>query len=231
MDAKQLSKRLATVAKYVPEHARMADIGSDHAYLPAFLALQGKISFAVAGEVVKGPYENAVHEIKSQNLDHVITARLADGLDAVNLDDQIDTLTIAGMGGTLITKILEHGLAKLSTVTRLILQPNVGEYGLRKWLMEHDYEIIAEEILAEDGHTYEVIVAQPATDPIMYTEAQLLFGPYLVQQQGDVFQAKWQEQLTHLKQSIQHMEAAKNPPLDKIKTFRSEVKTIQEVLA
>jgi Predicted SAM-dependent methyltransferase len=73
MDAKQLSKRLATVAKYVPEHARMADIGSDHAYLPAFLALQGKISFAVAGEVVKGPYENAVHEIKSQNLDHVIT--------------------------------------------------------------------------------------------------------------------------------------------------------------
>ena len=72
MDANHLSLRLARVANYVPKGARMADIGSDHAYLPAHLALNGQIEYAVAGEVVKGPFENAAHEIKQLQLDNVI---------------------------------------------------------------------------------------------------------------------------------------------------------------
>ena len=64
MDARQLSKRLEEVASFVPDGARLADIGSDHAYLPANLALNGKIAFAVAGEVVKGPLK--MHSMKSK---------------------------------------------------------------------------------------------------------------------------------------------------------------------
>ena len=69
VDEKHLSARLACVASLVPAGARVADIGSDHAYLPAALVLDGKIDFAIAGEVVKGPYENAVHEIKDHQLE------------------------------------------------------------------------------------------------------------------------------------------------------------------
>ena len=99
MDARQLSKRLEEVASFVPDGARLADIGSDHAYLPAYLALNGKIAFAVAGEVVKGPFENAQHEIKKEGLEAKVKARLANGLAAIEANDQIDTVTICGMGG------------------------------------------------------------------------------------------------------------------------------------
>lgn len=72
MDAHKLSQRLIRVANYVPQGARLADIGSDHAYLPAYLALQKQISFAIAGEVVKGPYENARHEILQEGLQDLV---------------------------------------------------------------------------------------------------------------------------------------------------------------
>ncbi len=114
------------VASLVPAGARVADIGSDHAYLPAALVLDGKIDFAIAGEVVKGPYENAVHEIKDHQLEGRVIPRLADGLAAIEPADKVDTITIAGMGGSLIASILEKDKNKLTGIKRLVLQPNVG---------------------------------------------------------------------------------------------------------
>lgn len=144
MDATQLSRRLETVAQFVPHNARLADIGSDHAYLPVHLALNKQIEMAIAGEVADGPFQNACHEINNRKLNEIIIPRLADGLAAVELADRIDTITIAGMGGALITEILDAGQDKLTDVSLLILQPNIGEAGLRKWLMEHSYAITAE---------------------------------------------------------------------------------------
>ena len=135
VDEKHLSARLACVASLVPAGARVADIGSDHAYLPAALVLDGKIDFAIAGEVVKGPYENAVHEIKDHQLEGRVIPRLADGLAAIEPADKVDTITIAGMGGSLIASILEKDKNKLTGIKRLVLQPNVGESQLREWLM------------------------------------------------------------------------------------------------
>ena len=135
VDEKHLSARLACVASLVPAGARVADIGSDHAYLPAALVLDGKIDFAIAGEVVKGPYENAVREIKDHQLEGQVIPRLADGLAAIEPADKVDTITIAGMGGSLIASILEKGKDKLTEIKRLVLQPNVGESQLREWLI------------------------------------------------------------------------------------------------
>ncbi|HAT55745.1 MAG TPA: tRNA (adenine(22)-N(1))-methyltransferase TrmK, partial [Lactobacillus sp.] len=125
MDADHLSKRLAAVASYVPKSARIADIGSDHAYLPVYLAKRNQIAFAVAGEVVDGPFENAVSEIAAQRLTDKIDARLGDGITVLRPEDRIDTIVIAGMGGTLISDILERGWQHLSGQERLVLQPNV----------------------------------------------------------------------------------------------------------
>ena len=107
MDGNKLSYRLQKVAEYVSADSRLADIGSDHAYLPAYLALKGKINFGIAGEVVKGPFQNAQNEIKKENLQEIVDVRLADGLAAVELSDEINVVTICGMGGPLICQILE----------------------------------------------------------------------------------------------------------------------------
>ena len=99
MDGNKLSYRLQKVAEYVSADSRLADIGSDHAYLPAYLALKCKINFGIDGEVVKGPFQNAQNEIKKENLQEIVDVRLADGLAAVELSDEINVVTICGMAG------------------------------------------------------------------------------------------------------------------------------------
>lgn len=109
MNHLELSKRLEKVGEFVPEAARLADIGSDHAYLPVALMLKGKITFAVAGEVVQGPFDSAQKQVRKNGLEEKIIVRLADGLAAIKPEDQINAVTIAGMGGSLIKDILEAG--------------------------------------------------------------------------------------------------------------------------
>lgn len=230
MDAEHLSQRLATVAAFVPAGARLADIGSDHAYLPAALALQGKIAFALAGEVVKGPYENAVREVQRYQLDNLVHPRLADGLTAVQPADQIDTIVIAGMGGTLITNILDAGQEKLGGVKRLILQPNVGEPRLRRWLADHNFQIMAERLVAEDGHIYEIIMAEPTPVPVRYSDYELLFGPHLLEKKDPVFLAKWQDYIARQEKVIQQMQAAKQVPTAKIEQLQDRLAIVREAI-
>ncbi|MCQ4503552.1 tRNA (adenine(22)-N(1))-methyltransferase TrmK, partial [Vibrio parahaemolyticus] len=117
---------------------------------------------AVAGEVVKGPYESAKKQVQKNGLEKRIVVRLANGLDAIEPTDQINAITIAGMGGALIRDILEAGAKqhRLTGKERLILQPNIGEQAVRKWLQDNHYQIIAEEILEENKKIYEIIVAE-----------------------------------------------------------------------
>lgn len=227
VDEKHLSARLACVASLVPAGARVADIGSDHAYLPAALVLNGKIDFAIAGEVVKGPYENAVHEIKDHQLEGKVIPRLADGLAAIELADKVDTITIAGMGGSLIASILEKGKDKLTKIKRLVLQPNVGESQLREWLMNNHYQIMTEKIIEEDNHIYEIIVAEPSVVPFRYSKYELDFGPFLLENKGPIFKKKWQEYLQREAHVIDQMQKAQQPPvkkIDEINQFLSQVK-------
>lgn len=230
MDANHLSLRLARVASYVPKGARMADIGSDHAYLPAHLALNHQIEYAVAGEVVKGPYENAAHEINQLGLTDVIQPRLADGLAAIHPADHVDTITIAGMGGTLIAKILDADQSKLSGVKRLVLQPNVGGERVREWLLANRWQIMAEEVLEEDDHIYEIIVAEPSIVPFTYNDRELKFGPFLLEQDQPAFRKEWLAELEREQVAIEQMKKAAQPPVAKIKEFEREVQMIKEVI-
>lgn len=231
VDEKHLSARLACVASLVPAGARVADIGSDHAYLPAALVLDGKIDFAIAGEVVKGPYENAVHEIKDHQLEGQVIPRLADGLAAIEPADKVDTITIAGMGGSLIASILEKGKDKLTEIKRLVLQPNVGESQLREWLMNNHYQIMTEKIIEEDNHIYEIIVAEPSVVPFRYSKYELDFGPFLLENKGPVFRKKWQEYLQREAHVIDQMQKAQQPPVKKINEINQFLSQVKEAIA
>jgi len=193
LNTEKLSIRLTTVAKYVPEGARMADIGSDHAYLPCYLVKNLKIPFAIAGEVVQGPYQSAEKNVLSEGLSEKISVRLGDGLEVIE-PGEVDCITIAGMGGALISSILESGKDKLFSVKRLVLQPNLSAISIRRWLIENNWELTGEEIIEEDGKIYEILVAEkgnPIRPYCFNRELELLVGPYLLKRKEEVFKKKW----------------------------------------
>jgi len=228
MNEIKLSKRLKAVADYVDKGARLADIGSDHAYLPTYLVQKNEVEFAVAGEVVKGPFEIAKNHVAQANLKENIQVRLANGLAAIENVDKIDTIVIAGMGGILISEILEAGKGKLSSVKRLILQANNHEDTLRQWLIEHQFVIKAEQILLEAGKFYEIIVAEPTTNenPVLSAN-DLLFGPFLSKEKSVIFQQKWQKELNTLNKIIDRLPDEQTEKREEVLT---EIAKIKEVL-
>ncbi|MBG9366584.1 tRNA (adenine(22)-N(1))-methyltransferase TrmK [Streptococcus sp. NLN64] len=184
-----LSKRLDLVSSFVSSGAKILDVGSDHAYLPIALIKRGIISAAIAGEVVKGPYQSACQNVQKEGLSQLIQVRLASGLDAMNAEDEIEEIVIAGMGGRLISTILDQGQSKLQGIQSLILQPNNRENELRIWLEKHGYHITAEEILEEAGKIYEILVAKPGKMALSWKDQT--FGPYLLKNKSEVFYKKW----------------------------------------
>ncbi|KPY30204.1 Uncharacterized protein ALO65_01931 [Pseudomonas syringae pv. papulans] len=127
LNEQRLSMRLERVATHVPAGARLADIGSDHGYLPVALLNRGAISAAVAGEVALTPFCAAERTVRENDLEDQVSVRLADGLAAIEAQDAITAISLCGMGGETIRDILEAGKARLSGQERLILQPNGGE--------------------------------------------------------------------------------------------------------
>lgn len=221
------------VGKQVPLGARLADIGSDHAYLPIYLVLKQQIPFAIAGEVVRGPYESAKKQVAKNGLENQIIVRLADGLAAIHAEDQIDAISIAGMGGALIRNILENGKqqGQLTGNETLILQPNVGEATLRNWLIRNDYEIRHEEILEENQKIYEIIVAIPSDRNLSYSKKELFFGPILLKDRSLIFLQKWQKELTNKQRVLKELTKAQELPLEKIAEVKEQLQWIEEVLA
>lgn len=181
--------RLERVAAQVPTGARLADIGSDHGYLPVALMRRGVIAGAVAGEVALTPFHAAERTVRDNGHEQLITVRLADGLAAIEPQDDITAVSICGMGGETIRDILDAGKARLSGRERLILQPNGGEQPLRQWLMDNGYRILSEEVLRENRFYYEIIVAERA-GPVQYTAEELYFGPLHMQARSPVFLSK-----------------------------------------
>ena len=233
MNEQVLSSRLMQVGKQVPLGARLADIGSDHAYLPIYLVLKQQIPFAIAGEVVRGPYESAKKQVAKNGLENQIIVRLADGLAAIHAEDQIDAISIAGMGGALIRNILENGKqqGQLTGNETLILQPNVGEATLRNWLIRNDYEIRHEEILEENQKIYEIIVAIPSERNLSYSKKELFFGPILLKERSLIFLQKWQKELTNKQRVLKELTKAQELPLEKIAEVKEQLQWIEEVLA
>ena len=228
MKNEKLSQRLTQVGEFVPQDAILLDVGSDHAYLPIHLVKTGRINKAIAGEVVKGPYESAVANVQSAGLQDQISVRLANGLAAFEpTTDGVNTITIAGMGGHLIAEILEDGRDKLCQVSTMILQPNNGERHLRTWLQAHDFTISDEKILAENDKIYEIIVAHPGQSVDRLTEAELCFGPFLLQEKSTVFLEKWASELAANQEILSKIPASAQ---QKQAEFSAKIAKIKEVL-
>ncbi|MFJ4388910.1 tRNA (adenine(22)-N(1))-methyltransferase [Pseudomonas soli] len=231
MNEHTLSMRLERVAAHVPAGARLADIGSDHGYLPVALARRGAIVAAVAGEVALTPYQAAQRTVRDNGLEDRITVRHASGLAAIEPNDGITAVSICGMGGETIRDILEAGRQHLGGHERLVLQPNGGEQALRQWLMDNGYRIVCEEVLRENRFDYEIIVAERA-ESVSYSAEQLYFGPLLMQARSPAFLFKWQRMLRQKHQTLANFARARQPvPEDKVRDITRQAQWIAELLA
>ena len=223
-----MNLRLSTLAQMVDQGARIADIGTDHAYLPIKLVKEGKVDFAIASDVAAGPLENAEKDIIGAGLKNKIETRLGSGLETISNEDRIDTVVIAGMGGKLMTNILSEAWSKNFYYATLILEPNVGEPGVREWLSAHKYQIINEKIIAEAGHIYELIKAQKVVNTISLTDRQKFFGPIILKEKNQIFYQKWRNQLAYHKKLLLNLNKAKEKDLVYMHKIESEIKMIEE---
>lgn len=231
MNEHTLSMRLERVAANVPAGARLADIGSDHGYLPVALMRRGAIAAAVAGEVAATPFHAAERTVRDNALEQHISVRLADGLAAIEPADAITAISLCGMGGETIRDILDSGRAHLSGQERLIMQPNGGEQPLRQWLMDNGYRIVREELLQENRFYYEIIVAERA-EPLVYTAQQLYFGPLQMQARSPQFLGKWQRMLRQKHKTLASFEQARQAvPQHKVQEIEQQARWITQLLA
>jgi tRNA (adenine22-N1)-methyltransferase len=189
----QLSIRMQRLASMVEPGNRLADVGTDHGYIPIALVQEGKIPSAIAMDVNAGPLKRADEHIQAFGLDTYIATRLSDGLVKLK-PGEADTVLIAGMGGQLTVRILSGGAHCLDTVKELILQPQSEIFLVRRWLAEHDFRILEEDIVLEEGKYYPMMKAVHGR-PGKMDEAELYYGVAKLQKSRVVWAAYLKREL------------------------------------
>lgn len=167
-----LSKRLAAVASAVRHGSLVADIGTDHAYLPVYLVQNGIAPAAIAADIAAGPAAAARRTVQTANLTDKIEVRLGDGLSPLAPEDAEDMI-IAGMGGETIAAILSAADWIKHTRYQLVLQPMSRVEMLHAYLLTNGFHITREWTVEEDGHLYVVLTAVytdtlPNHDPVAH---------------------------------------------------------------
>lgn len=199
-----LDIRLGAAAKMVPQGARLADIGSDHAYLPIALCLDGRIDRALASDINEGPVAAAVANIIKNGLSGKIEAIRADGLDGAR-GFAPDCITVLGMGGELIVSILDRADWIKDGKITLVLQPMTHPEALARYLAENGFEVIDEVIVCDrgrDDRIYRIISARYSGVPYELDEAEALVGRKNIERLDAVSVAYIERQIRVLKARI-----------------------------
>lgn len=174
----KLSRRLQALANFVPVGAKVADIGTDHAFLPCYLVKEGIVPFAIGIDVKEGPFQSAGRTVSAYHLKDQISIRLGDGLIPLQ-PGEVDVVILAGMGGNTMIEILEGSPQVVEGLHDLVLQPMNGAEYMRRWLTANEWIIVAEDLLLEDGHYYQIIKATRGTGQAV-DGMELYYGPLLI---------------------------------------------------
>ena len=172
-----IDDRLRLCASFVRDGSRLADIGTDHAYLPVWLCRIGKCSCAIAADVNAEPLKRGYETIADADMTDLVKTRLSDGLKEINIDEA-DDIVIAGMGGELISKIIDECSFKTDSSKHFILQPMTKSETLIKWLCDNGYEILNQDCCVASNKCYTVLLVKytgerVARDEIFYYLANL----------------------------------------------------------
>lgn len=199
-----IGARLEAIGRMVSQGSVLADIGTDHAYLPVHLIKAGRISRAIAGDIAEGPCAAARTTISMYSVRQQVDVRLGSGLQVLK-QGEADCIAIAGMGASTIIDILTADMAVAQGAKRLVLQPMTGAANLRRWLCANGWQL-ADEVLAEEGgHLYEIIAAEPGQGAA-YSDAECEIGPLLLQKGDELLDKQFAKQIGNYKNLLHNME-------------------------
>lgn len=194
-----LSERLTAIASYVEQDAVVADIGTDHGYIPIMLAKAGIIHKGYAMDINQGPLDKARGNILAYHVEDQIDTVISDGLNNM-ADPSIDNVVIAGMGGMLIVRILEDGKDKLQAVRRLILSPHHDVEAVRRKVHSLGF-VIAHEAMVQDGQFYNILVCEHGLEAYE-SDMDYRYGQILLQEKPKVFVAFLEKKLEQIQQIL-----------------------------
>ncbi|MGN0341426.1 MAG: tRNA (adenine(22)-N(1))-methyltransferase [Roseburia sp.] len=199
--AQRLSKRMQAVADMVSPCAAMADIGTDHGYVPIYLLEQGRVERAIAMDINRGPLMRAEKHIQDAGLCGYIETRQSDGLERL-MPGEVSCVTIAGMGGGLMIRILSSGQAVTEQLSQLILQPQSEIPAVRNFVQQAGWKIVEEEMLSEEGKYYMMMKCVPGQmEPL--TAVQCAYGPLLTERKHPVLKRYLEERILQLRNLLE----------------------------
>lgn len=224
----QLSKRLTAVADLLGEGHCLADVGTDHGYLPIHLIQSEKIERAIALDVRTGPLERAKEHIAQQGLENRIETRLSDGVEALQ-PGEADCMAAAGMGGSLIIHILQKGSRVIDSMKACILQPQSEIARVRDYLWAHGYRIEAEELVLEDGKYYPMMRVVPGGSQKIEDETYEVcakYGPCLLSSRHPLLKKLVEKEYLQNAVLIEQLEGQPHPPQKRLEELYTERRLI-----
>lgn len=186
----ELSKRLQAVADLVTPGYTIADVGTDHAYIPIYLVEKGIVQRAVAMDINEGPLNRATEHIKENKLENQIQTRLSNGLQHLQ-KGEVDTVILAGMGGNLMINILNEDFNKTNSLKECILQPQSEVFKVRTFLLEKGFLFIEENMVLDDGKYYPMMKVIPPEKieeikPVFWSEIEIRYGKLLLEEKNPI---------------------------------------------
>ncbi|EGD46123.1 protein of unknown function DUF633 [Ruminiclostridium papyrosolvens DSM 2782] len=217
-----LKGRLKLIADKVPKCNVLADIGTDHAYIPIYLVQNGVCQKAIASDVKIGPVKMASNNISLYKLSEKIETRLGNGLDTIEINEA-DSIIIAGMGGTLLTELLEANKPKTVNADTLVLQPMNDLHVVRKWLYDNAFEIYDEEMVAEGPKIYFVLSAKFSGNEKQYSDFELYVGQRLIEKKDPLLGAYCRMKVQQIDKVLEQLEEMKENDALKSQYLRQKI--------
>ena len=190
----KLSKRLLAIANLVDDNSKVVDIGCDHGLVSIYLAMNKQNISIIASDINQNALDNAIKNINKYHLEDKIKVCLSNGLN--NINDEIDTIIISGMGGHTIIDILTNNQEKLNTVNNIIIQSNNDIEYVRRKIVKLGYCISKEELILDKNIYYTVILFTKGKKK--YTNKEYYFGPILLKENSKIFIERKNKEYTKL---------------------------------
>ena len=215
-----LQPRLQAIASLVPPGARLADIGTDHGYLPIWLLRRGKIASAVATDIGEAPLDHA--RCSAQIYGVQLDCRLCDGLSAVS-PEEADTVVVAGMGGETILHIVNNA-PWTREGTNLLLQPMSKAEVLRRWIAQNGYVIRQERLVEDKGILYPILWVMGGHAPPL-TPGQIWAG---VGTEDPLYSQYAGRQLAKLRRAVEGLRKASRQEPDRLMELEAAIHSLEE---
>ena len=226
-----IGERLMQVVSMVPPCQKMADIGTDHGYVPAWLLAHKVCQAAIASDIAEGPCSAAQETRQRYQLQDRMEIRQAPGLQGLN-PGEVQAVVIAGMGGATIRTILEECPEITNTVETFILQPMNAASLVRKWAVANGYRIAEETLCREQGRYYVIIRLAAGQESTVLSDFEAEIGPCILHNKPPLWQEYLRQKAVYFQKVCTQMESSRTGfHSEKYQLLQSYCRRIEEVVS